>query len=39
MGDLNGTPAVHFYFPLQSASLYVPFKSGIIAASEPIPSE
>ena len=39
MGDLKGAPAVHFYFPLHSASLYVTFKTRIVAASEPIPSE
>ena len=36
---LNRAPAVHFNFPLQSFSLYITLKSGIAAASEPIPSE
>ena len=39
MGDLKGTPAVHFNFPLQSYSLYTTFKSGIAASGEPIPLE
>ena len=39
MGDLEGAPAVHFNLPLLSFYLYTTFKSGIAAASEPIPSE
>ena len=39
MGDLKGAPAVHFNFPLLSFSLYTTFKTGIAAASEPIPLE
>ena len=37
MGDLKGAPAVHFYFPMQTFSLYIIFKSGTAAAGEPIP--
>ena len=39
MVDLKGAPAVHFNIPLHSFSLYISFKSGIAAASEPIPLE
>ena len=33
------TPTLQMNFPLQSFSLYTTFKSGIAAASEPIPSD
>ena len=39
MGNLEGAPTVHFNLPLLSFYLYTTFKSGIAAASEPIPSE
>ena len=39
MGDLKVAPTVQFNFPVQSFSLYHPFKSGIAAAGEPIPLE
>ena len=39
MGDFEGAPAVHFNLPLLSFYLYTTFKRGIVAASEPIPSE
>ena len=39
MGDLKLAPAVHFNFPLLSFSLQTTFKTGIAAASQPIPLE
>ena len=39
MGDFEGAPAAHFNFPLLSIYLCATFKSGIAAASEPIPLE
>ena len=39
MGDLKGVPAVHFNFPLLSFSLYITFKTVIVAVVEPIPLE
>ena len=39
MGDLKGGPAVHFNLTLLSFYLYITFKTGIAAASEPIPLE
>ena len=39
MGDLQGAPAVHFNFPLQSFSLYITFQIGIAASGEHISLE
>ena len=36
---MKGAPAVHFNLPLLSFYLYITFKTGIAAASEPIPLE